>query len=70
MPLLQNEIVKITGLSQEDAREKLWEKADKRNYNYLSALKANAVSPGTWAAVTLCYETNNPEELANRIRED
>ena len=66
--LLSQAIVEKTRLSEEEAKTRLLNQMDRTKKPYKASIEANAIEPNSWAAITICYGTSNPQYFIDKLK--
>ncbi len=61
MTMLSRVISEKTGYSEAECKQILLDKMDRTNRQYLSSIEARAIDSDTWAAITTCYFSSDPQ---------
>ncbi len=67
MALLSKTISDATGYSEDEAKEILLRNMNREVVACKTTIPRNAVNLDSWAAITLCYETNDSAILIKRV---
>ena len=67
MALLSKVISRETGYSEAECKKKLLKKMDRENRQYQADLNAKAIEPDSWAAITICYGSSDPQVFIKAV---
>ena len=65
--LLSKAVSEATGYTDNEALQILLRKMDKSDKAYINGLQANAFNPNSWADVTTCYHSSDPQVYIREV---